>query len=75
MARIRLYRDCMADVPSSPFADRLRALVQRSADLAKEMKVTSEKMEALTQQMAREAERAKTQADAAKASAAKKKRN
>jgi hypothetical protein len=64
----------MADAPSSPFADRLRALVQRSADLAKEMKITSEKMEALTQQMAREAERAKTQADAAKASAAKKKR-
>jgi hypothetical protein len=45
-----------ADVHSQT-ATRLEELIKRSAELAKEMKVTSEKMEALTKQMAEEAGR------------------
>jgi hypothetical protein len=38
-------------------SSRLSELIKRSAELAREMKVTSEKMEALTNQMAEEAGR------------------
>ena len=45
---------------------RLAALVKRSADLGEEMKRTSAKMQALTDQLARESNRAKRQAEEAK---------
>jgi hypothetical protein len=58
----------MSDSPNVPSesAARLAALVKRSAELAGAMKLTSEKMQSLTEQLARESERAKSQADNAK---------
>jgi hypothetical protein len=55
---------------SSETATRLAALVKRSAELAVEMKETSEKMQALTEQMAKESERRNTHATDAKQRAA-----
>jgi hypothetical protein len=61
----------MSDPSTSPSesAARLAALIKRSAELAAEMKVTSEKMQALTEQMARETEQRNTHAANAKENA------
>jgi hypothetical protein len=58
----------MSESSSSPSeaAARLAALIKRSAELATEMKATSEKMQALTEQMARETEQRNTHAADAK---------
>ena len=53
-------------------ATRLAEILERSSHLAREMAATSEKMTALTEQMAREAERAKYQASTARAEERKK---
>ena len=50
----------------SDTAARLAALVKRSVELAREMKATSEKMEALTEAMAKEARQRSDNAAAAK---------
>ena len=50
----------------SDTAARLAALVNRSVELAREMKATSEKMEALTEAMAKEARQRSDNAAAAK---------
>ena len=47
-------------------ATRLAEIVKRSGRLAKEMEATSDKMASLTDQMAREVERSKHQANVAR---------
>ena len=58
----------MSEVPPEPSkaAARLAALVKRSAELAVEMKQTSDKMQALTDEMARETKQRNTHAADAK---------
>jgi hypothetical protein len=61
----------MSEPVPSVSAARLAALVKRSAELAKELKLTSEKMQQLTDSLAKELLQAKDRAEAAKKQARK----